>query len=254
VDTRIVRLDLAYDGSGFRGWASQGDPAIRTVAGELGDHLERILRERPSLAAAGRTDAGVHARGQVASFATASAVPPDRLAAALNAALAPEVVIARARYAPTGFDARSSASAREYTYRINTAPVPDPFTGRFVWHRPGPLSIGAIRRAASALVGEHDFASFGRAPGPGRSTRRHLMRCSAVRDAERIEITMRANAFLQQMVRAVVGTLVAVGEGRLAPQDVAAILEARDRAAAAPVAPPGGLTLERVIYGRRRHP
>jgi tRNA pseudouridine38-40 synthase len=245
---RVIKLTLAYDGTDFHGWARQRDPSIRTIEGELTAQLERILQEPVKLSVAGRTDAGVHARGQVASFATASAVHPDRLRKAVNTALAPEVVVVHARHAPDGFDARFSATAREYAYRIDEAPVADPFTGRFAWHRPGRLELGPMRRAARDLEGEHDFASFCRHPGRDRSTVRDLRRLRVARTGDRISIRAVANAFLHQMVRSVVGTLVAVGEGKLEPEAMPRILAARDRSAAGELAIPLGLTLERVRY------
>jgi tRNA pseudouridine38-40 synthase len=243
----VVRLTLAYDGTDFRGWQRQR--GVRTIQGVLEAALERVLGEAPRLSAAGRTDAGVHARGQVVSFA--SEVEPERLRRALNGMLAPEVVVLDARTAPEGFDARFSATAREYRYRIDVGEVPDPFAARFVWHRPGEPRVGEMRRAAALLVGEHDFASFCRRPPGDRHTVRDLERLSVVRDGDRLEVAARANAFLHQMVRSLVGTLVAVGEGRIAAGSMPAVLEARDRAAAGDVAPAHGLTLERVIYGRR---
>jgi tRNA pseudouridine38-40 synthase len=246
---RTIRLLVAYDGTGFHGWAAQRDPSIRTIEGALAERLGRVLRERPRLSAAGRTDAGVHARGQVVSFQTDRTIEPDRLRVALNGALAPEVVVIAAREAPDGFDARYSATARAYVYRIDTSPTPDPFTARYRWHRPGVLHVPSMRTAAARLVGERDFASFCRRSGD-RHTVRDLRRLTVGRRDDVVSIGAEANAFLHQMVRSLVGTLVAVGEGRLAPSDVPGILEARDRARAAPVAPPQGLTLERVRYGR----
>jgi tRNA pseudouridine38-40 synthase len=251
VAERVIRLGLAYDGTRFRGWARQTDPRIRTVEGVLAERLETILREPVKLSVAGRTDAGVHARGQVASLRTSSSIAPERVQRALNAALAPEVVVLDATEAPEGFDARFSASAREYAYRIDERSVPDPFTGRFVWHRPGRLPLGPMREAAGSLVGVHDFTSFCRDPGPGRSTTRDLRRLSIVRRGDLVEIRAEANAFLHQMVRSLVGTLVAVGEGRIDPSEIPRILSAGDRAAAGRPAPPHGLTLERVRFGRR---
>jgi tRNA pseudouridine38-40 synthase len=163
--------------------------------------------------------------------------------------LAPEVVVLRAVRAPDGFDARRSATAREYTYRLSLAPVPDPFTSGFVWHRAGQLSLVRMRLAARRLLGEHDFASFCRAPEGGETVRR-LERLTVRRVGDLLEVTARANSFLHQMVRSLVGTLVAVGEGRLEPDAMPEILAARNRSAAGPVAPPHGLTLERVVYGR----
>lgn len=242
-----LKLVLAYDGTGFRGWARQ--PGQRTVQGVLEEALARMLGSAPRLSVAGRTDAGVHAAGQVVSFE--AEVDPDRLLRGLNGMLAPEIVVRSARRARDGFDARRSAVAREYRYRISTAPVPDPFTARYVWHRPGPLSVGRMRRAARLLEGEHDFASFCRPAGRGASTVRRLERLAVRRSGDLVEVRARAGAFLHQMVRSLVGTLVDVGEGRMEPEAMPEVLAARSRAAAGRVAPPHGLTLERVLYGVR---
>lgn len=246
-----VRLTLAYDGTEFRGWAVQRDRHIRTIEGVLTEAMSDVLREEVRLSVAGRTDAGVHARGQVASFVTSSSLAPERIQAALNRYLAPEIVVTNAARAPDGFDARFSATAREYRYRIRTAATPDPFSARFTWHRPGQISVARMREGARALIGEHDFASFCRRPGEGRSTVRRVNRLSVARSGDVVKIDINANAFLHQMVRAIVGTLVAIGAGKREPDDVAGILVARDRSAAGQMAPAQGLTLERVVYGRR---
>lgn len=243
----IVRLTLAYDGSGFRGWARNSDQ--RTVESVLSDVLARVLGDMPKLAVAGRTDAGVHARGQVASFVAPDDVDLERLQWSINGILAPEVVAEDVRRAPEGFNARFSATGREYRYRIDTGPWPNPFEAQFVWHRPGSLAVSRMREAAGPLLGEHDFASFCRRPQSGGTVRR-LERLSIARAGDRIEITARANAFLHQMVRTLVGTLVAVGEGRLDAGVVRGILVARDRSQTPQMAPAHGLTLERVVYGR----
>ena len=203
---------------------------------------------------AGRTDAGVHARGQVASFRSERGLAPATLRAVVNGRLAPEVVCLRADEAPASFDARFAASAREYRYRIDVGEVPDPFTARFVWHRPGRLDVTRMRAAAKELVGEHDFTSFCRHPGPGRATVRDLQRLTVSSTGEHVELGFRANAFLHQMVRALTGTLVLVGAGKLRPDDVPRLLANRDRAGTGNLAPAHGLTLERIVYGRRTHP
>jgi tRNA pseudouridine38-40 synthase len=244
----VVRLTLAYDGTGFRGWARQSGQ--RTVEGVLEDALARFLASPPQLSVAGRTDAGVHARGQVASFATDEALHLVRFQRSLNALLAPEVVVLDARTAPDGFDARFSATAREYRYRIDVGPFPDPFDARFVWHRPGPLSVPGMRAAARHLVGEHDFSAFCRNASGGSGNVRRLERLTISRQADRVEVTARANAFAHQMVRSLVGTLLAVGDGSRQADDVPVVLASRDRSRAAQIAPPHGLTLERVVYGR----
>jgi tRNA pseudouridine38-40 synthase len=250
---RTVRLLVAYDGSGFRGWARQRDPTVRTIEGELINALTSVLGQEPRVSVAGRTDAGVHARGQVASFRTASTVEPVKIQAAVNGVLGPEVVVLAAEYVSDGFDARSSASARAYRYVVNTGPVSDPFLARFEWFRPGDLSIRRMRAAARPLVGEHDFTSFCRHPGRDRPTVRRLERLTISREGGRVTVGIRANAFLHQMVRSIVGTLVEVGDGRFDPEAIPGMLDARDRSVTGRVAPPHGLTLERVVYGRRMH-
>jgi tRNA pseudouridine38-40 synthase len=250
-EIRVARLLIAYDGTDFRGWARQRADRVRTVQGVLERALGGVLGEEPRLSVAGRTDAGVHARSQVASFAVGGDVDLDRLRRAVNAMTAPEVVVREASFASPGFDARRSATARIYAYRIDTAEVADPFTARYAWHRPGRLSGPRMRRAARPLLGEHDFAAFGRPHSRGGPTVRRLDSIAVRVDGERLEVWLRANAFLHQMVRSLVGTLVAAGSGKLDPGSMRDVLEARDRSAAGPPAPPHGLTLERVVYGRR---
>jgi tRNA pseudouridine38-40 synthase len=196
----------------------------------------------------------VHARGQVASFGWPSEVDLPRLQRSLNGMLAPEIVVREARRAADRFDARFSATAREYRYRVDTGPWPDPFEARFVWHRPGIVALAAMREAARPLVGEHDFSAFCRRPPAGAPTVRRLERLAIARAGDRLEISARANAFLHQMVRSLVGTLLAAGEGRLDPREIPAILASRDRGRAGQLAPAHGLTLERVTYGRRSSP
>jgi len=238
----VTKLVLAYDGTGFRGFARQ--PGTRTVQGVLEEALERVLGEVPKISVAGRTDAGVHARGQVVSFE--AAVDPGRIQRSVNTMLAPEVVLTAAGRAPAGFDARHSATSREYVYRIRTGPWPDPMSARFEWHRPGGLALAPMRRAAGLLRGEHDFSSFCRArEGPAV---RNLRQLTVSKRRDILEVRAVADSFLHQMVRSLVGTLVAVGEGRMAPEEMPEILSARSRAAAGPVAPPDGLTLVRVRY------
>ncbi|MGH2691228.1 MAG: tRNA pseudouridine(38-40) synthase TruA [Actinomycetota bacterium] len=238
----VIKLVLGYDGTGFRGFARQ--PGARTVQGVLEDALQRVLGEVPKLSVAGRTDAGVHAGGQVVSFVAEH--DPAGIQRSVNRMLAPEVVVREAKRAPVGFDARHSATSREYGYRIRTGPWPDPFSARFEWHRPSDLALLPMRRAARQLEGEHDFASF--CKSSKGSTVRHLRRLSIRKDGEITEVRALADSFLHQMVRSLVGTLVAVGEGRMAPEDMSGVISARSRSAAGPVAPPDGLTLLRVTY------
>jgi len=246
-----VRMEVAYDGRGFRGFAPQAG-GIRTVAGVLGSAMARVLRlPAPQLlTCAGRTDAGVHARANWAHAdlpVSATADLPG-LRRRLVKLLAPEVVVGSLGPAPAGWDARRSALARTYRYTVLATPVPDPLRAGFVWWHPGLLDRRAMDLACYALVGEHDFSSFCRKQGDASLVRR-VARAGWSDDGDGtfvFEVT--ANAFCQQMVRSIVGTLVDMGSGRRKPGEMLGIIRARDRAAAGPLAPPEGLVLWAVDY------
>jgi tRNA pseudouridine38-40 synthase len=246
-----VRLLLAYLGTDFHGFAAQ--PQQRTVAGVLAAALERHLRHTVELTCAGRTDAGVHAWGQVVSFAARADVDLHALTRAVNRALRPAVVVREATFADEGFDARRSATGRRYRYTIVNRPTPDPFLAATAWHVERPLDLAAMRLGCDPLHGEHDFSSFCRRPPARNGQAGSLVRL--VRHAGWSELgdgvlrfEIEASSFCQQMVRAVVGTLVEVGGGRRRAGEVAGILRARDRAAAGQLAPPHGLCLWEVSY------
>ncbi len=247
---RRLRLDIAYDGTDLHGAAE--NPGVRTVAGVLRELLERVLGAPVALTLAGRTDAGVHATGQVVSFdAPADGPPADQVARAVTRVLGPEIVVTTARVVPSDFDARFSAVERRYRYRCSGAPVADPLTARTVWHVGEPLDRSAMRLACDPLIGEHDFSSFCRAPKkrPDASLVRRVRRLAIVAGSGGIvEVEVHADAFCHQMVRSIVGLVVAVGTGRRRAGEVSAILAARDRAAVPQVAPPHGLVLEHVRY------
>jgi tRNA pseudouridine38-40 synthase len=247
-----LRLYLAYDGSQFHGWADQ--PGIRTVQGVLEDALAGTLRlaEPPILTVAGRTDAGVHARGQVAHVDVPeqswTAVAPAALGR-LNGALPADVRAHAIGVAPDGFDARFSALWRRYSYRVcDTDASADPLRRHdTLWHR-WPLDTGRMNEAASACLGEHDFAAFCRRR-PGASTVRELVRLDWLRDGTGVITgTVVADAFCHNMVRALVGALLAIGDGRRPPGWLAEVLAARVRHPAVMVAPPHPLCLEQVGY------
>ncbi len=240
------RLDLAYDGSGFRGYAANA--GVRTVQGSLEDALATVLRRGVETAVAGRTDAGVHARGQVVSFSAPEAIDPGRLQRALNRLLAPEVVVWALAEAPDGFDARRSALWRSYRYAIDDGLLPDPARRWTVWHVAVPLDAAAMDSAARAFVGEHDFASLCRAVEGGATVRRVLEADWHRADDGLLVFGVAASAFCHQMVRSMVALCVEVGRGRLDPVAIPGILEARDRNAARGVAPAHGLTLWEVGY------
>lgn len=239
------RIDLAYDGTGFRGYARNA--GVRTVQGVLEDALEAVLGEAVATAVAGRTDAGVHARHQVASFTIGSTIDADRLCRSLDTMAGPEISVARVSAVPDGFDARFSASSRSYRYFVEEGVVADPLQRHRVWHVGEPLDIGSMNTAAGAFVGEHDFASLCRSV-EGKSTMRRVTAARWDRMGGLVVFSVSASAFCHQMVRSMVALCVDVGRGKVAPDAVPAIIEAKDRSSARGVAPPRGLTLWAVDY------
>lgn len=243
---RHVRLDLQYDGTAYAGFQVQPDSP--TVQGTLDQALSRLLGESIRTLGASRTDAGVHALGQVVSFTTENVIPVERIVPALNAQLPPDVVVLAATEVPADFHPRYQARRKAYRYRILNRALPSPFVGRTAWHLPLALDVDLMQQAAEVLVGEHDFAAFCAAGGAAQTTVRTLYEVTVARDDEIIEINLLGNGFLYMMVRIIVGTLVEVGQGKRPPERVAAILASRDRALAGITAPAQGLTLVRIWY------
>lgn len=241
------RLVVAYDGGGFHGFARQ--PGLPTVQGSIESALQKVLSQPIQTSGAGRTDAGVHALGQVMSFRSDSEHDVDSVKNSLNALCGPQIAVLEAAQAPEGFDARFSAETRSYEYAILNRTIHDPFSRHTTWHHPGPLDPDLMGKAAQALVGEHAFDSFGRVE-PGKTSLRRIESLEIEKDGDLIAIRITANSFLQQMVRSIVGTLAKVGSGQIDPAELDRILHARDRSAAGPVAPPHGLFLVSVAYPR----
>jgi tRNA pseudouridine38-40 synthase len=251
---RRLRLVVAYDGAPFSGFARQRDR--RTVQGELEDALSRLAKRPVRTVGAGRTDAGVHARGQVVHADVPARLDPDRVRRALNGGLRPAITVREAAWAPVGFDARLSARRRTYVYRIDDSGDPDPLLRGFVLAWPRPLDLPRMRQAAGPLLGEHDFAAFCRGR-QGATTTRRLRSIGIRRRQGMVEVRLVADAFCWQMVRGIVGHLLLAGDGRRDPASSAAILAAADRSRAGNIAPAYGLVLEAVAYpptGRRRPP
>ncbi|MFO7591717.1 MAG: tRNA pseudouridine(38-40) synthase TruA [Acidimicrobiia bacterium] len=246
-----LQLVVAYDGTDFRGFAAQ--PDVRTVEGTLSAALAKVLRTSPQelgLVCAGRTDAGVHARGQVVSVDAPAGSDLTRVRTAVNRMIGPEVVVRGMRAAPPEFDARRSATARTYRYTIVNRPEPDPFLARYSWWVPVPLEIARLRLASDPFIGEHDFAAFCRRGPEGSTTMRTVLSSRWLPDDRPgvLVYEIVATAFCWQMVRSVVGTLVEAGAGRRRPGDILRTLRSGDRAQAGAVAPPHGLCLWRVDY------
>lgn len=248
-----VRLDVAYDGTGFAGFAENRD--VRTVAGCLREAMVRIAGPVGELGVAGRTDRGVHARGQVVHVDIGEASDPLRLRRSLNALLGPEIVVNAVTVVPGSFHARFSATGRRYRYRVLYRDVPDPFEANRSWHIHERLDWTAMNTAAAQLVGEHDFSTFCRRPKtlpgePEASLVRSVI--SAMWRHERGDVwafEISANAFCHHMVRSIVGTLVDVGRRRIDAESMTEIVDSKDRARCSHLAPPHGLYLEEVTYG-----
>jgi tRNA pseudouridine38-40 synthase len=243
---RNVRVLLAYDGARFFGWQRQeGFPSVQAA---LEESVLSLSGERVVAHGAGRTDTGVHALGQVASFHLASRLSDERLLFALNAH-APEGLCVRAlETCPDAFHAQKSARGKRYAYLVRTETFPLPFA-RAHWHWvPEALDLGAMRAAARHFVGRHDFAALASAGSPRRSSVRTIRALHLVARRARLAFVVEGDGFLYNMVRTLVGTLLEVGRGRRTPAEIPALLAARDRRAAGATAPPGGLYLVRVLY------
>ena len=255
--TRNVRLTLAYDGTDFHGFAeSEG---VRSVMGDLRGAVETIVGRPVELTGAGRTDAGVHAWGQVVSGLLPDDTDLHRLTRSVNAMCAPGLSVRDAEWAEADFSARFSATARTYRYAVWNDASPNPLLARSTWHVPQPLDLDAMNRGAELLLGEHDFSSFCRrpkpadgAPVPSLVRRLEHARWNAVDDESwgpaLLRFEIRASSFCHQMVRSIVGTLVDIGRARRPAESIPATLLALDRNAAGPVAPPTGLVLFEVDY------
>ena len=240
------RLLLEDDGTEYSGWQLQ--PNARTVQAVVEEALATVLRHPTRVHAAGRTDAGVHALGQVATFRTDLTVEPRELRKSLNALTPPDVAIREVAPVAEAFDARRTATSRVYEYRIWNQPWRSAFWHRFTWHVPRSLDVRAMRAAAAALVGEHDFSAFRAADCESESRVRRVLHSGLTETENLCTYRVQANAFLKHMVRAIVGTLVTIGAGDLPPDAMADILASRDRGRAGATAPPQGLCLVAVSY------
>jgi tRNA pseudouridine38-40 synthase len=242
-----VKLTLEYDGTPFRGWQVQADGP--TVQGVLEQALRIVLREPARIVAAGRTDAGVHARGQVVAFDTTRAVDLEALRRGLTALAGPHIAVLAAEEVRGDFDPRRDARARLYAYHILNRAVPSPLWRHRAWHVRRPLDVRSMETAATLLLGEHDFSAFRDAHCDAAHPVRRVLRSVVHRDGDMVVYEIEATAFLRHMVRAIVGTLVSVGVGDLDVEGFRTVLEARDRTRAGLAAPAHGLCLVAVRYG-----
>jgi tRNA pseudouridine38-40 synthase len=250
---RYFKLTIAYDGTDFHGWQMQANKP--TIQGEIVNVLQRLTQEKIILHGTGRTDAGVHALGQVASFRTQSHLSAEEFQRALNALLPPTIRIVGAEEVGPDFNARWSARGKIYRYRLYRGKVVPPMIWRFVLHYPFPLDEEAMRDAAARFVGTHDFASFAASTGSEdddkeRSSEREIYSTELVRtpDNEELVFTVNGRSFLRYMVRKMVGTLLDVGRGKLTPGDIDRLYELKDRSKSGPTVPPQGLVMVKVEH------
>jgi len=241
-----IKVVLEYDGSGFVGWQQQAHG--RTVEAELKRALRGVTGQELKVYAAGRTDAGAHAEGQVVSFQTDGRISPHRLVAALNARLPADVAVLSGEEVADGFHARYSARWRRYRYRYFDRPSRPALERGRCWHVRGALDVDAMSAAARALVGKHDWTSYCSASEPVDARVREMRSVRVVRRGDVVELELVAEGFLRGLARSIAGALAEVGRGRRPPEWVGEVLEARDRRQAAKTAPAGGLTLMEVIY------
>lgn len=245
---RNLRLTLEYDGTAYAGWQVQENGP--TVQGALETALARLLKAPVRVSASGRTDAGVHALGQVANFRTSAPVPLKGFFHGLNVLLPRDIAVRRVDEVPAHFDSRRSAKEKTYEYFLHVGPAPSAFLRRTTWRVPGgaSLDLGAMAEAGRRLEGSHDFGAFRSAGCDAPHALRTLHEVRVERRGECVEIGVRGTAFLRHMVRIIVGTLVEVGQGKRSPSSLGDLLESRDRERAGPTAPPQGLLLKQVVY------
>jgi tRNA pseudouridine38-40 synthase len=244
---RNIKLTIEYEGKSYLGWQVQ--PKGPTVQGTIEEQLRRLTRETVHLISSGRTDAGVHAIGQVAHFKTQHPMDCPTLRRALNSLLPADIMIREVEEVDQDFHARKDCKSKVYEYRVLNRNVRSVFLREYAWHISQPLDLGEMKKAAQRLIGEYDFSSFRSVGTPTRTAVRNVIRAEWKRDREGLlTFEIEANGFLKQMVRAIVGTLVEVGKKKITPEDFGQILESRDRTKAGPTAPAHGLFLKEVKY------
>lgn len=244
---RNIRLLVEYEGTDYAGWQAQKNgPSIQ---GSIVEAVKRLTGEETTVNGASRTDAGVHAYGQVACFNTASAIPPANFRSGLNMFLPDDIVVKEAVDVPLDFDPRRRSLGKTYVYRVLNRPYPSSLLRRFAWHVARPLDIELMRDAAVHMIGEKDFTSLRSVESDALHSMREVRSIDiSAKDGELIEFEVKGNAFLRHMVRIMVGTLVDVGRGRITAGDIPSIIDDKDRRSAGMTAPPHGLTLMKVDY------
>lgn len=245
-EEKTIRLTVAFEGTSYHGWQIQ--PVLPTIQGVLSEAVGRVTGEQVTLHGSGRTDAGTHARGLVASFTTHSRIAPAQLVRALNSMLPRDVRILAARRMPPGFHARRNAFSKVYRYQIFLGPIMLPHLAREYFHFPYRIDLEKMEQAARQVIGEHDFASFAKTGSPVASTVRRIFRCELRKRGRRLLLTVEGNGFLHHMVRNIAGTLLEVGKGSISLSEFEQLFLTRDRTLAGFTAPAHGLVLLKVQY------
>jgi len=245
---RNIKLTVEYHGGNYCGFQIQEKAGLPTIQGVLEGKLSLLAKEKIRIIGAGRTDSGVHAKGQVVNFFSKWKIPIDRVVVALNSVLPKDIVVIKAEEVPEEFHARFSPKAKSYRYQIYNSNVPSAFQADFAWFVPYSLDFAKMQQGAAFFLGTHDFASFKSSGSAVKNNVREIHSLELVQDGPLITINIKGNGFLYNMVRIITGTLVEVGKGRISPSDVKTILEAKDREKSGPTAPPQGLFLIKVGY------
>lgn len=244
---RNIRLLLQYEGSRYQGWQRQ-QSTDNTIQGKLEVLLGRMCGETITLSGSGRTDAGVHALGQVANFHTECQMPVEEMLAYINRYLPEDIAVVEIAEAPLRFHSRLNAKGKHYEYRVINSAIPDVFRRRYALEMSESLDVEAMRRAAGFLLGEHDFKSFTSAKKGKKSTVRRIDEIAIAKEGNVITFSFRGNGFLHHMIRILMGTLLEVGMGKRTPESMGEILAARDREQAGPLVPAKGLVLVEVYF------
>lgn len=241
-----IKITLEYDGSRYHGWQKQNN--VITIQETVEKAIEKITGEDIKIIGSGRTDAGVHAKAQVANFNTNTSIPIEKLPYAINSQLPKDIVVNSAKIVPETFHAQKSAISKIYTYTIYNAPFPSPLKRHYVYFYPKHLDVEEMKKASKYFIGKHDFASFKSAGSDVKTTVRYIENLEVRANGNLITIKMKADGFLYNMARIIAGTLLDVGLYRKKPEDISYIIKSRDRRLAGKTLPPQGLCLEKVIY------
>lgn len=246
---RNIKVTIEYDGTGYHGFQNQNNPALPTVQGVMEELLSGLSGEQATIIGASRTDAGVHARGQVFNFRTNWTIPVDKLPLATNSGgIPPDIVVRAAAEVPLDFHAQFDATAKTYTYTIYNARIPSAFHHRYAYFVPQRLKVESMAEALKGVVGTHDFAAFKAVGSTVKSNTRTIFESGLEQQGPLIIIKLRGNGFLYNMVRIIAGTVLEVGKGKLKPEDIPEIIASGNRIMAGPTAPPQGLCLEHIEY------